>query len=264
MFYPVPTVTLIAHEPAPASSSSHSSRTLLALFSHSSRTLLVTVSTFGARIADRAALTSPPTQSAPPPKPFTGGWRVELFHTPQLSSTPMAFRNLTMLASGTVQHIDMDSNIASAWAAFPRAAGLRFLGSARQIPTDGLSWRFLGRIRIQAGGDYTFCTESDDGSLLYLDLNPIRGDAGGHGAEEVYYTLLVDNDGLHSSTQRCQSVLLQPGEYHAKVGARPRPAPRPPSLRRGVHFPVPRPVPRAPLPGAAADARRRAGGAGRR
>ena len=160
-------------------------------------------------------------QSAPAPAPFTGGWRVELFHTPMLSSTPMAFRNLTMVATGLVNHIDMDSNIASAWSAFPRAASLRFLGGARQIPTDGVAWRFLGRIRIRAAGEYTFCTESDDGSLLYLDLNPIRGEA------EAQYSLLVDNDGLHSSLQRCQSAPLQPGDYHAKVAPRARrPAPR--------------------------------------
>jgi hypothetical protein len=143
----------------------------------------------------------------------------------------MAFRNLTMIASGTVKHIDMDSSIASAWSAFPRAAALRFEGGARQIPADGISWRFLGRIRILQGGEYTFCTESDDGSLLYLDLNPIRA-----GAPEAYFTLLVDNDGLHSSMQRCQSVPLQPGEYHAKVAARAPPAPRP-------GFPPPPPPP---------------------
>ena len=118
-----------------------------------------------------------------------------------------------MVAVGDVLHVDMDSSIGSAWSSFPRAARLRFQGGARQMPTGPFAWRFVGRFKVEKAGDYTFCTESDDGSLFYLDLNPISAESRG----EVFYTLIIDNDGLHSATQRCQNVPLQPGAYHAKV-----------------------------------------------
>ena len=129
-----------------------------------------------------------------------------------LTSTPMSFRNLTLSAVGDVVHVDLDSHIASAWSTFPRAAALKFQGGARQMPTGPFAWRFLGRIRVDRAGDYTFCTESDDGSLFYLDLNPVSPES-----KDVFYTLIVDNDGLHSATQRCQTVPLQAGGYNAKV-----------------------------------------------
>jgi hypothetical protein len=152
-------------------------------------------------------------QTAPVQRPSSGGWRVELFEsTSGLTSTPMSFRNLSLVAVGDVLHVDMDSNVGSAWSSFPRAARLRFQGGARQMPAGPFAWRFVGRIRVETAGDYTFCTESDDGSLFYLDLNPISAES-----QNVFYTLVIDNDGLHSATQRCQTVPLQQGTYHAKV-----------------------------------------------
>lgn len=151
--------------------------------------------------------------TAPVQRPSSGGWRVELFEsTSGLTSTPMSFRNLSLVAVGDVLHVDMDSNVGSAWSSFPRAARLRFQGGARQMPAGPFAWRFVGRIRVETAGDYTFCTESDDGSLFYLDLNPISAES-----QNVFYTLVIDNDGLHSATQRCQTVPLQQGTYHAKI-----------------------------------------------
>ena len=152
-------------------------------------------------------------ETVPVQRPSSGGWLVELFEsTSGLTSTPMSFRNLSLVAAGDVLHVDLDSSIGSAWSSFPRAARLRFQGGARQMPTGPFAWRFVGRIRVETAGDYTFCTESDDGSLFFLDLNPINAES-----QDVFYTLVIDNDGLHSATQRCQTVPLQQGAYHAKV-----------------------------------------------
>jgi uncharacterized repeat protein (TIGR03806 family) len=62
---------------------------------------------------------------------------------------------------------------------------------------DDFAFRFRGVLRVDLGGTYTFYTSSDDGSRLLLD-----------GA------LVVDNDGLHSTTERSGSVALAAG-YHA-------------------------------------------------
>jgi hypothetical protein len=66
--------------------------------------------------------------------------------------------------------------------------------------SDGYIMRWRGQIEIEVGGDYTFSTESDDGSMLYIDEQ-----------------LVVDNDGIHAMRAMPGSVMLDPGEHDVTV-----------------------------------------------
>ncbi len=59
---------------------------------------------------------------------------------------------------------------------------------------------FDGYITIDQAGTYTFYTESDDGSKLYLN------------GEEV-----VDNDGLHAAEEKSGKVYLSEGQHRIQV-----------------------------------------------
>jgi hypothetical protein len=75
--------------------------------------------------------------------------------------------------------------------AFTSASDFRQYVSA--CPDANYAWRFYGKLRIATAGDYTLCTTSDDGSLLYMDLTP-------NGAG-LHFSLLTDDDGLHGNQQ---------------------------------------------------------------
>jgi hypothetical protein len=59
---------------------------------------------------------------------------------------------------------------------------------------------FQGQFQVKSAGTYTFCTSSDDGSDLIVD-----------GA------VVVNNQGLHSTTQVCESIQLDAGLHKAFV-----------------------------------------------
>ncbi len=60
--------------------------------------------------------------------------------------------------------------------------------------------RFTGVLNVTQGAEYTLCLNSDDGSKLYLED-----------------TLVVDNDGTHSTTEKCEVAYLEPGGYRLRV-----------------------------------------------
>jgi len=79
----------------------------------------------------------------------------------------------------------------------PRDSGVadRFsLDPRRRNANFGL--RFTGLIHIQTEGDYTFYTESDDGSRLWIGS-----------------TLVVKNDGQHAMAEAQGKIHLKPGEH---------------------------------------------------
>lgn len=65
---------------------------------------------------------------------------------------------------------------------------------------DLIGFRFTGYVEVPREGVYTFYTESDDGSLLYI------GD-----------TLVVDNDGLHGMAEQSGQIALQAGRHPIRV-----------------------------------------------
>ena len=60
--------------------------------------------------------------------------------------------------------------------------------------------RWLGRIRIPRDGKFTFFTESDDGSRLWIDGK-----------------VVVDNGGLHAMEEKSGEVELKAGDHDVKV-----------------------------------------------
>lgn len=54
---------------------------------------------------------------------------------------------------------------------------------------DNYYIRWTGKIRIAKEADYTFYTESDDGSRLIIDGKPVVGNGGLHGAQEASGTV---------------------------------------------------------------------------
>ncbi|MFT3948647.1 MAG: PA14 domain-containing protein [Agriterribacter sp.] len=88
------------------------------------------------------------------------------------------------------------------------------LANKTQSEYFGFLWE--GHIRITTGGSYTFRTNSDDGSRLYINA-PYNYAA----------TPLVDNDGTHSTQNREGTITLDAGvypiaiSYFNKTGASP-------------------------------------------
>ncbi|SFW69337.1 PA14 domain-containing protein [Cellulophaga fucicola] len=66
--------------------------------------------------------------------------------------------------------------------------------------SDFYAIRYNGYIRIDTEGTYTFYTNSDDGSRLFIDD-----------------TEVVNNDGDHGTQERSGTITLIPGEYKFKV-----------------------------------------------
>ncbi|HBG26787.1 MAG: hypothetical protein A2Y10_05495 [Planctomycetes bacterium GWF2_41_51] len=65
---------------------------------------------------------------------------------------------------------------------------------------ENYALRFIGFIEVPATGSYTFYTNSDDGSKLYIDEN-----------------LVVDNDGLHGMQERSGNINLTAGKHQITV-----------------------------------------------
>ena len=67
--------------------------------------------------------------------------------------------------------------------------------------SSAFAFNFTGFIDVPSDGQYTFFTNSDDGSTLYIDN-----------------VLVANNDGLHSLSQRSGTIGLQAGKHAISVG----------------------------------------------
>ena len=83
-----------------------------------------------------------------------------------------------------------------------------------RCPDDWFAWRFYGRVEVRQPGDYEFCTESDDGSMLHMDVEPAPE---ARDPAQINYQLMVDNDGLHGPQMRCSTRFFMSGRYHVRV-----------------------------------------------
>jgi hypothetical protein len=64
------------------------------------------------------------------------------------------------------------------------------------LPNDNIAAVFTGRTKITKPGLYDVCTDSDDGSRLWIDTN-----------------MVVENGGQHGRRTKCVSVMLTEGEH---------------------------------------------------
>ncbi|HZY81973.1 MAG TPA: fibronectin type III domain-containing protein, partial [Cyclobacteriaceae bacterium] len=67
-------------------------------------------------------------------------------------------------------------------------------------PSDYFGYRYDAAIAISTAATYTFFTQSDEGSRLYINNQ-----------------LVVDNDGLHTSLEKSGTITLSPGYYPIRV-----------------------------------------------
>jgi PKD repeat protein len=65
---------------------------------------------------------------------------------------------------------------------------------------ENFAFRYTGYVEVSEGGEYTFYTDSDDGSELYI------------GDQRV-----VENGGLHAATEESGTIELQPGRHAINV-----------------------------------------------
>jgi uncharacterized protein YjdB len=93
-------------------------------------------------------------------------------------STLPDFTTLTPATSGTIANFDISSKAGA----------------------DNFAFQFSGYINIPTDGNYTFYTSSDDGSKLYIGT-----------------TQVVNNDGLHGSTEQSGTIGLKAGKHSITV-----------------------------------------------
>jgi len=75
-----------------------------------------------------------------------------------------------------------------------------FVAAVPGTPNHDFAAEYFGNLKIVHGGPYNFCTESDDGSRLYVD------------------GVMIDNDGgLHGTKKVCGDVKLVPGVHAIKA-----------------------------------------------
>jgi len=75
-----------------------------------------------------------------------------------------------------------------------------FMREITSTPSHDYAWIYYGTVMIAREGVYTFCSTSDDGSMLIVDDKK-----------------LVDNDGLHGAQQRCAATKLSTGKHTVAV-----------------------------------------------
>ncbi len=117
-----------------------------------------------------------PDDSARPPQKIQG--LSYQYYEARFDGVP-AFDNLPVIESGFVDNFTL----------------------APRKRQDQIGFRFTGLVKVPADGNYTFYTESDDGSRLYI------GDQ-----------LVVNNDGDHAPTERKGTLQLTAGDHPIMVG----------------------------------------------
>ncbi|MBC8070116.1 MAG: hypothetical protein IAG13_17405 [Deltaproteobacteria bacterium] len=80
------------------------------------------------------------------------------------------------------------------------AAGELKAGFGTGTLKQWLALHFRGSLNITEAGTYNFCLNSGDGAQLYLDQNKI-----------------VDNDGVHDTSEKCEELTVEPGEYQLDI-----------------------------------------------
>jgi hypothetical protein len=122
------------------------------------------------------AESTPPAPSPSPPATSDNGLRYQ-YYEGTWSKLPN-FASQTVIKQGTVNNFT--------------------IGVRQRSERFGIV--FKGSIQISTGGTYTFYTNSDDGSQLFIDGKQI-----------------VNNDGLHAPRERSGKVTLSPGRYSIEV-----------------------------------------------
>ena len=89
--------------------------------------------------------------------PSLGSWNLQLYSVPNgIAATPRSFYARDAIGQSV---------------RVPRLAfndPVTFRRFVPQAPDTNFAWLALGKVLVVKAGDYTFCINSDDGSLLYM------------------------------------------------------------------------------------------------
>jgi hypothetical protein len=129
------------------------------------------------------------TPSTPLGLPEPGALRGEVFFLPPGTSH---LPDLSLLEPEAATLCSNELNVP------PRKFSLGFPGLRGRC--EWFAIRYEGHFRVSTPGPHNFLLRSDDGSRVYID-----GD------------LAIDNDGLHGSITKTQSVTLTPGTHALRV-----------------------------------------------
>jgi hypothetical protein len=132
-------------------------------------------------------------------EPLPSGWTMQIYSIRGgVSSVPASFPASTLLGSSSEVPF------------FQLGSPQDFRRWVPQTPDANFGWVIYGVVPVAKRGTYHFCTDSDDGSMLYL--NTKSGDK-----NPSNYKLLASDDGVHGSVRVCQPATLTPGSYGVKV-----------------------------------------------
>lgn len=131
---------------------------------------------------------------------------VDGFGTPRTTATNGLVGNVYRIAS-PVTELPAADTLGEPFATFAvdnldMPSG-QFNGSFAGADGEVSEWfaiHFRGSLNVTAAGNYDLCLNAGDGALLFLDQTPI-----------------VDNDGVHDTTEKCESLAIEPGEYQLDV-----------------------------------------------
>jgi hypothetical protein len=128
--------------------------------------------------------------AAAPARVEPSKWIMRMFGSPSWGLNSMAdadWRWLNYVGEAEIRQIQLSSD-----AEFRRVIPA--------TPHVNYAWVIYGKVKVVAGGNYEFCTSSDDGSQLFVDD-----------------TRVVNNDGLHGAERRCGNKALVPGKHDVRV-----------------------------------------------
>lgn len=131
-----------------------------------------------------------PIPSAKPGKPptwFESKWNLRVYSIPGIGRVQNYIKTGKLVGSNVVPYVDFHGYHSMQ----------RYIPG---LPGSWYGWVLDGKVKIKKGGDYGFCSTSDDGSFVYVNRR-----------------LLVDNDGLHGDREVCSTVHLDPGEAQVMV-----------------------------------------------
>ena len=113
------------------------------------------------------------------PGSTVNGLNYSYYEAVSTNTTVPAFASMTPVKKGTTNNFDIT------------------LANRSQV----FAFNFAGYVNVPADGKYTFYTNSDDGSLLYIDN-----------------ILVVNNDGLHNLAEKSGTIGLKAGLHAITVG----------------------------------------------
>ena len=126
-----------------------------------------------------------------PPRPDTPEWYMRVYQT---------FDNRLISSTERTAGLEFVADAYVPWASFDSDARLRqAVGTSRE---SNYIYQLFGNMRLDWGGDYTFCTQGAGGSRLWLDEQ-----------------LLVWRDNVENidGGEKCETIRLQRGEYKIKA-----------------------------------------------